>query len=172
MLCNMREKRIYLATRQQPSVGLGCANLSFTAALFSSLIPIRSCLRRDRLHLHDPLGVCEAAYDHPRRRWGVVRLQVLLPMRPYILETIGISRIHIEPDDVLRSHAGVGENRQGVLPDLIMLRLEAIRNGAVRPDANLACREEPAGVWGHLDGMTVLRRGRGHGGRIARLEHG
>jgi hypothetical protein len=32
-----------------------------------------------------------------------------------------------------------------------VLRLEAIRYAAVRPDADLACGEEPASVWRHLD---------------------
>src|SRR5215475_984767 len=92
-------------------------------------------------------------------------------MRPYVSEAIGIGRIHIQAHDVLRTHAGIGEDRQCVLPDLVVLRLESIRNGTVRSDANLACREKPAGVWRYLDGMRILRGRWGDAGRIASLEH-
>src|SRR5262245_60479893 len=93
-------------------------------------------------------------------------------MRPYVSEAIGIGRIHIQAHDVLRTHAGFGEDRQRVLPDLIVLRLESIRNRAVRSNADLACREEPAGVWRYLDAMTILGGRWGDAGRIASLEHG
>src|SRR5215467_13794665 len=92
-------------------------------------------------------------------------------MRPYVLEPLRIGRIHVEPHDIFRAHARIGENGERILPDLIVLRFEALRNAPVRSDAHLSSREEPACIWRHLDAMAVLGGRRRDRGWIASLEH-
>src|SRR5262245_23606538 len=97
--------------------------------------------------------------------------QILFSVGSHVFQAIRIGRVHIQANDVFRTHAGVGEERQCVLPNLIVLGLETLWDSAILADTNLARREDPPGVWWNLDVMTVLRRRRSHGGRIARLKH-
>src|SRR5262249_32098960 len=131
-----------------------------------------SRLRGDGLHLNNPLGIRQAADDNPSRCRCVARFQVLLTVRPHVLQSVRVGRIDVQANNVFRTHSSIGENCERVLPDLFVLRLEPIGNGSVGSDANLPCCKEPTRVWRYFHAMAVLGGWRCDSRGIARLQHG
>ena len=101
----------------------------------------------------------------------IAGLQIFLTVRPQVLQSIRVRRVHVETNDILRTHPRICKYGQRVLPDLIMLSFEPFRYAAVWPHTDLARGKDPPRIRRNLNTVAVLRGRSRDRGWVARFQH-
>ncbi len=131
---------------------------------------VRVGAKGGRIHTLTPWRRQRGDDRQGRARRGAGELGAADPAR--LGDVAAPGQVDIGLDDIGRPHACRRQDRQQIVPGPLGLGGEALLQGAVRPDADLARHVEPTRAGRHLDRLAVAAEGRRDGRRVDRLQHG